>query len=301
MKSQGKIAAVRVCHSAKKIPRTAGPLSKAQKVELARTLCASGSPINKSQLARVLGIARSSLYTHPKRPQMDKDLATRIEEWHERDDTMGHCKLAVLLGTGKNRIRRVMHKYGIAARRKRKKYVYPGKATEIAPNKLREDAFEWVQQEVIFSDMLEVKLVDGTRVRGCFALRHRTRQVLAIAFDYHMRADLVTGAIETMTFEVPGSIWHSDQGKQYGARQTRQLLLHKGFVLSMSRAGTPTDNGYAERFVGVFKLAVADRRPFHMLGEFLRAAEPGSTFTIRSGHMRGWITSPRSTMLSRTG
>jgi putative transposase len=111
-------------------------------VELARTVCASGSPINKSHLARVLGIARSSLYTHPKRPKMDKDLAMRIEEWHERDDTMGHRKLAVLLGTGKNRIRRVMHKYGIAARRKRKKYVYPGKATEIAPNKLQEDAFE---------------------------------------------------------------------------------------------------------------------------------------------------------------
>jgi putative transposase len=130
-----------------------------------------------------------------------------------------------------------------------------------------------MKQEVVFSDILEVKLVDGRRVRGCFALRHRSRQVLGIAFDYHLRADLVTEAIETMTVEVPGSIWHSDQGNQYGAAQTRSLLLHKGFVLSMSRAGTPTDNGYAERFVGSFKLAVADRRPDHRLGEFLRAAE----------------------------
>ena len=253
-------------------------MSKQQKVELARTLCASGSPINKSQVARVLGIARSSLYLQLKRPKQDKALAVRIEVAHEKDDTMGHRKLAALLGTGKNRIRRVMHKYGITARRKRKKYVYPGKATELAPNKLREDAFEWVKQEVVFSDILEVKLADGTRVRGCFALRHRTRQVLGIAFDYHMRADPVTDAIETMTFEVPGSIWHTDQGKQYGAGETRQLLLHKGFVLSMSRAGTPTDNGYAERFVGVFKLAVADRRPYHTLGEFLRAAEAWINF-----------------------
>jgi putative transposase len=93
-----------------------------------------------------------------------------------------------------------------------------------------------------------------------------------------MRADLVTDAIHTMTFEVPGSIWHSDQGKQYGALQTRQLLLRKGFVLSMSQAGTPADNGYAERFVGVFKLAVAARRPYHNLGEFLRAAEAWINF-----------------------
>lgn len=132
--------------------------------------------------------------------------------------------------------------------------------------------------EVVFSDIFEVRLADGSRVRGCFALRHRTRQVLGIAFDYHMRADLVTDAIHTMTFEVPGCIWQSDQGKQYGAKPTRQLLLQRGFVLSMSRAGTPTDNGYAERFVGQFKLSVAERRPYHTLGAFLQAAEAWINF-----------------------
>lgn len=37
------------------------PVTKQHKVELARILCASDRPINKSQVARVLGIARSSL------------------------------------------------------------------------------------------------------------------------------------------------------------------------------------------------------------------------------------------------
>ncbi|MEO6891323.1 MAG: integrase core domain-containing protein [Ktedonobacteraceae bacterium] len=49
--------------------------------------------------------------------------------------------------------------------------------------------------------------------------------------------------------------------------------MRKGFERSMSRAGTPTDNGYAERFVGQFKLSVAERRSYRTLGEFLRAAE----------------------------
>ncbi len=241
-------------------------------------MCASGSPINKSQLARTLGIARSSLYVQPKRPKMDKELAVRIEQWHEKDDTMGHRKLAVLLGTGKNRVKRVMHKYGIAARRKRKKYVYPGKASQIAPNLLREPE-ESIHREIVFSDILEVRLADASKVRGCFALRKCTRQILGMAFDYHMRADLVTDTIQTMTFEPPpGSIWHSDQGKQFGAEETRHLLLQKGFVLSMSRAGTPTDNGYAERFVGIFKLAVAERYRYHSLGAFLRAAEAWINF-----------------------
>lgn len=253
-------------------------MSKQQRVELARTLCAPGSPINKSHLARVLGIARSSLYVQLKRPKADKALAVHIEQAHEKDDTMGHRKLAALLGTGKNRVKRVMHKYGIAARGKRQKYVSPGKAAQLAPNQLREATIDLSQREVVFSDIFEIKLADRSRVRGCFALRQRTRQVRGIAFDYHMRADLVTDAIQTMTFEIPGSIWHSDQGKQYAALETRQLLLQKGFVLSMSRAGTPTDNGYAERFVGLFKLAVAERRPYHTLGEFLHAAQDWINF-----------------------
>jgi putative transposase len=46
----------------------------------------------------------------------------------------------------------------------------------------------------------------------------------------------------------------------------------------MSRAGTPTDNGYAERFVGTFKQAVAERRRYHTLGHFLEAAEKWINF-----------------------
>jgi transposase InsO family protein len=76
-------------------------------------------------------------------------------------------------------------------------------------------------------------------------------------------------------------IWHSDQGSQYGADQTRKALLRKGFERSMSRAGTPTDNGYAERFVGQFKLSVAERRAYHTLGEFLWAAENWINFYNR--------------------
>jgi len=49
----------------------------------------------------------------------------------------------------------------------------------------------------------------------------------------------------------------------------------------MSRAGTPTDNGYAERFVGQFKLSVSERRAYSTLGEFLWAAENWINFYNR--------------------
>jgi len=202
-------------------------MSKQQKVELARTLCASGSPINKSQLARALLIARSSLYVQPRRPQMDKALAVRIEELHEKDDTMGHRKLAILLTTGKNRVKRVMRKYGILARRKRKKYVYAGKASQVVPNLLREPT-EVMNREIVFSDILEVRLADGSKVRGCFALRKCSRQILGMAFDYHMRADLVIDTIQTLTFQVPGTIWHSEEAQAVWSRADPSCALAEG-------------------------------------------------------------------------
>jgi hypothetical protein len=58
----------------------------------------------------------------------------------------------MLLSMGKNRVRRVMHKYGIAARLVRKKYVYPGKAAQIAPNLVRELSPE-SEAEIVFSDI----------------------------------------------------------------------------------------------------------------------------------------------------
>jgi putative transposase len=246
-------------------------------VELAHQLMAPNGPYSKSQVVRALSFARGSLYLQRKRPLKDKQVAVAIEQWHELDDTLGHRKLAVLLGMGHNRVNRIMHKYGITARRKRKKYVYPGKASEVAPN-LVKDLEHNSSTELVFSDIFEVRLADRTQVRGCFALWKRTRHILALAFDYRMQADLVVTTIQMMPFEVPGAIFHSDQGKQYGAEATRKLLLEKGFQRSMSRAGTPTDNGYAERFVGLFKLAVAERQPYRTLGDFLRAAQQWVNF-----------------------
>jgi putative transposase len=133
--------------------------------------------------------------------------------------------------------------------------------------------------EIVFSDILEVKLADGTTIRICFARWKRTRHILGLAFEYDIRADLVTSALSTQSFDVPDAIFHSDQSKPFGAKLTLALLLKKGFQLSMSRAGTPMDNGYAERFVGIFTLAVTERCASQTPGQFLQAAQDWIAFS----------------------
>ena len=185
---------------------------------------------------------------------------------------MGHRKLAVLLKMGKNRVKRVMKKYGIAARRKKKRYVIQAKRA-LVPNVLRDAEDIRQMKRCLFSDIFEDSPGRSHESAWLLCSLETHTAFLSLAFDYQMRADLVVSTIELMA--LLGS-WHDlsfDQGSQYGAEQTRMALLRKGFVRSMSRAGTPTDNGYAERFVGHFKLAVAERRSYRTLGEFLRAAE----------------------------
>lgn len=104
----------------------------------------------------------------------------------------------------------------------------------------------------MFSDIFEIKLADQTKVRGCFVLWKQTRHILAIAFEPHMRAELVVNTINLINDAIPKAIFHSDQGSQYGAEVTRVTLLKKGFLRSMSRAGTPTDNGYASGCWGAY-------------------------------------------------
>lgn len=237
------------------------------------------SPYSISQIVRVLQIARSSFYRHSLLAIKDKALAVAIEQIHEEeDDTLGHKKLAPLLGIGKNRVLRVMKKYGIKPRKRDKKYHYPGKSDMVFNNLANDGEIKLSAVGIIFSDIFEFKLSDGTRIRGCFALKKKTRQILSLIFDYSMKADLVVTTIQRIDLVDIQSIWHSDQGKQYGAQVTVAALLEKGFIASMSRAGTPTDNPFAERFVGSFKHAVVKRRKYHTLGQFLEAAKQWINF-----------------------
>jgi putative transposase len=250
-------------------------LKKSEKRDLAIAVNDSieeGYP--KRILAGAFGIGRSSLYYKSKLEAQDNELRRQIEQLYEVDDTLGCRKLAKLLGTGHNRVYRVMLKYGICPRRKKRKYNYPGRADEIVANKLLEE--DIVKCTVLFSDIFQFRLSDRSWVYCCFVMRKKTRQILSFCYSWGMQADLVSTSVKRIDLieDIGDSeiIFHSDQGKQYGAKITVEAVTDYKFERSMSRAGTPTDNGYAERFVGTFKLAVVERYSYKNLDEFVEFA-----------------------------
>lgn len=211
----------------------------------------------------------------------DRKIAEQILEiYTEKDDTLGSRILAKMLNYSRETIQRVMTKYALQARRKRASYKYAGKADKTFANLLMTES-DLSNYEIVFSDIFEFRLSDRSKIYCCFALRKKTRQIISFVYSYHRPAELV---IETLNhidlLDLSGSkaIWHTDQGSQYGALITVQRLLELGFTISMSRAGTPTDNGMAERFVGLFKLAVVEKKKYKTLGEFIQEAEKWLNF-----------------------
>lgn len=172
-----------------------------------------------------------------------------------------------------------MKKNHLSSRHKKKKYRYPGKSNDVVENLLYLD--EYKKNEVIFSDIFEFYLSDKSKVYCCFIIRKHTRQILSFCYGYSMKSNLVEQTIESidlLDLSLSKVIFHSDRGKQYGSKPTLDKIKKYNFLRSMSRAGTPTDNGIAERFVGTFKHAVVDRYSYETIGDFIHLAEQWLNF-----------------------
>jgi putative transposase len=214
--------------------------------------------------------------------------------YRDDDDTLGAKKLAKQMsregvaGDGPlnhKRVARIMQSQAIASRPRKVKYHYPGKTAEPFTNLTRaitnyEIELHPVSEqapEVLRSDILEGRLADGSKIYVTFAWRETTAQILSLVIDWRMKADLVVATLsripEQMKEYLHHVIWHTDQGSQYGSDAVIDELIKHNFLASMSRAGTPTDNGAAERLVGEFKHAVLRRTSYKTIGQLLTEAE----------------------------
>jgi putative transposase len=250
-------------------------------------------------LARTLGFPRHSYYYKPKLPAKDALVVEHIRRiYQDDDDTLGAKKLArqisqelrdvcsdsVIIAVNHKRIARIMRSRDIASRPRKPKYRYPGKTAEPFTNLTRAMAKYEIElhpvagraPEVLRSDILEGRLADGSKVYVTFAWRETTAQVLSLAIGWRMKADLIVATLgripEQMKNYLKHVIWHTDQGSQYGSDAVIDGLVKHGFLASMSRAGTPTDNGAAERMVGEFKHAVLRRTSYKTIGQLLQEA-----------------------------
>lgn len=244
-----------------------------KKIEMVRTLT---TRINKTKLAKELGVSRSSLYYKRKRDEIDCELKRQIESVMVDHKAYGHKRIALHLKMGHNRIRRIMKKYGLKPyRRRAKRYIKKkdqGKPPTGIPNlvkQLLENNLIVKPNQVWCTDFTYIKF-KGRFIYLATIIDLFTREIVGISLSRFHNRYLVVGVLENAVIHNGISeIVHSDQGSEYDSDDFIAFVKIIGSLISMSEKGSPWQNGHQESFFGHFKLEAGDLNRFESLGELI--------------------------------
>ncbi len=232
--------------------------------------------VNKSKLARELGISRSSLYYKGKREVIDQEVKLQIEAVMVDHLDYGHKRIAIELKMGHNRIRRIMKKFSLKPyRRKAKKPVKKDDVGKVASHfdnliqPLLEKKLLIRPNQVWCTDFTYIKY-QGKFIYVATIIDLYTREIVGVNISRFHNRFLVLGALEdALKTHEPPDIIHSDQGSEYDSSDFINFVKLIGSKLSMSEKGSPWQNGHQESFFGHFKLEAGDLNRFESMGELI--------------------------------
>lgn len=223
---------------------------------------------NKSKALEYLNIPRSTFYYRSILDGKDSTLREKIEGVLNDNPSYGHKRIATELSLGKKQIIRVMKKYDIQPRRRRKKpkNSKQNEKDEASPN-LLVSLFPLFKNHVWVTDFTYLKW-RGRWVYVATVIDLFTREVIGLSIKTCHGAILVCEALLDALLNNPApTIIHSDQGSEYRSKLFRAILTDLNIHQSMSKKGSPWQNGYQESFYGNWKVDIGDVNRLKSLGE----------------------------------
>lgn len=226
-----------------------------KKTSLARSLLLVNPALSKRSIASSLGISRSTLYHRSRQALKDQKLLTEILAVLEEHPHYGHRRVALVLGTGEYRVRRVMRRYGLKQKRRRKRQNYrQTKGASAIPNLIKTLAI--VAPNVVWAgDFTELEY-QGLTLYFATVIDLYTREIVGTSLGLRHSADLVVAALANAKERRGGvtpSIFHSDQGSEYESGACSVWLHLHQIGPSRSAKSHPWENGRQESFYGRFK------------------------------------------------
>ncbi len=230
--------------------------------------------MNKSQLSKDLGVSRSSLYYKPKLPEKDFYLKDKILAVLESNPAYGYRRIALALSLNKKRVHRVMQKYEIKSfkrkarwRKRRDERIPASKYLNLIkqnipykPNQIYTGDFTYIKYFDKYIYLATYMDIFSREIVGWNVSTKHTKDLVIKA--------LVDGLINT-DFKLP-KIVHSDQGSEYRSREYTAFVENLGIQVSMSKKGSPWENGYQESFYNNFKTELGlEFERFDSLGELV--------------------------------
>jgi len=223
---------------------------------------------NKSKALEYLNIARSTFYYQSVLNEKDEALRIKIESVMADNQSYGHKRIAIELGLGKKQVRRVMKKFGLEPSHKHKKpwKRAAGEESTSSPN-LLVALLPLYRHHVWATDFTYLKW-HGRWVYVCTVIDLWGREVVGISIKTNHSAMLVAEALLNALAANPHPvILHSDQGSEYKSKLFRSILKDFNIAQSMSKKGSPWQNGYQESFFGNWKVDIGDVNRWKTLGE----------------------------------
>lgn len=247
-----------------------------KRTELKDLILTKAARVSRSLIASVLGMSRAGVYCRNHRlSDRDETLYQRILQVLSVNPSYGHRRIAIALGLGKRRVRRVMRKYHLKPykrlarwRKRRDERRPPEKFVNLIKG-------SWpIRPGIIYtSDFTYLRYQDKFLYLATMMDLY-TREIVGWDVSLKHTTELVGNALmDAVTSQgcIP-KIIHSDQGSEYASQRYIKLAQSLGIQISMSKKSSPWENGYQESFFNNFKTDLGlefDR--FNTIGHFIEA------------------------------
>jgi putative transposase len=241
---------------------------------------------------RALGVSRSWFYKWkgarpgPRAGRRDRLKAEVARLFAEHEGKYGSPRITADLRedgwrVSENTVAALMGELGVAARRKRRRRstTRPGKGRWRAPDLVKRDFPAAQINQKWYGDGTEIPTGEGKLYLDS-VMDMGSRRVLGFALGEHHNAELAYGALAMAVAvrggQVPGVIFHTDQGSEYTARSFQAACGRLGACQSMGRPGSALDNAVIESW--------------HSTVEFeLRRIEHFATKAAARAEVAAWI------------
>ncbi len=229
--------------------------------------------IDKKKLAAKLGIARSTLYYKSKLKVKDEVIKREIVEIMDSNPAYGYRRVAIALKANHKKILRIMNSNRLKPRLCRRKW----------PNKKRDIGLPISEcqnhlKKILVSGPNIAWVADFTYIRfrdGWFYLATvidaYTGEVIGFAISNRHNRYLVKSAVLD-AIKKRGCLpqyFHTDQGSEYQSEEHAVFLEKLGVIVSMSKKGSPWENGQQESFYSQFKLELDNTNRFASEGQLI--------------------------------
>lgn len=224
---------------------------------------------SKALRARELGVARSTLYYKPKKPDKDWILKCQIEEILREHPAYGSPRISLALKRNHKPIERVMKIFGIKAYRRRGKRWEKTKNIKVKYPNLLITEFPAYENHTWVTDFTYIPF-QGKTVYLATVMDLFTRKIVGLSvYTTHATQLVLSAFLNAIQSNPRPMIFHGDNGSEYNSEIFIGALQNVGVLISRSAPGCPWENGYQESFYSQFKVDLGDPARFKNLGELV--------------------------------